>query len=78
MLFVEKNLPKPLDDKEIVEYFIRFQNGDLKSRETIINHNIKLVYVSPLFKEGLVISFVGLVLFLGAVVYYRKREKSVD
>ena len=43
MLFVEKKLPKPLDDKEIVEYFIRFQNGDLKSRETIINHNIKLV-----------------------------------
>ena len=43
MLFVEKNLPKPLDDKEIVEYFIRFQNGDLKSREIIINHNIKLV-----------------------------------
>ena len=43
MLFVENNLPKPLDDKEIVEYFIRFQNGDLKSREIIINHNIKLV-----------------------------------
>ena len=43
MLFVEKNLPKPLDDKEILEYFIRFQNGDLKSREIIINHNIKLV-----------------------------------
>ena len=43
MLFVEKNLPKPLDDKEILEYFIRFQNGDLKSREIIISHNIKLV-----------------------------------
>ena len=42
-MFVENNLPKPLDDKEIVEYFIRFQNGDLKSREIIINHNIKLV-----------------------------------
>ncbi len=39
------------------------------------NHNIRIVYVSPLFKEGLVISFVGLVLFVGAVVYYRKREK---
>ena len=42
------------------------------------NHNIRIVYVSPLFKEGLVISFVGLVLFVGACVYYRKREKSVD
>ncbi len=42
------------------------------------NHNIRIVYTSPLFKEGLVISFVGLVLFVGTVVYYRKREKSVD
>ena len=32
------------------------------------NHNIRIVYVSPLFKEGLVISFVGLVLFVGTVV----------
>ena len=39
------------------------------------SHNIRIVYVSPLFKEGLVISFVGLVLFVGTVVYYRKREK---
>ena len=39
------------------------------------SHNIRIVYTSPLFKEGLVISCVGLVLFLGAVVYYRKREK---
>ena len=39
------------------------------------SHNIRIVYVSPLFKEGLVISCVGLVLFVGAVVYYRKREK---
>lgn len=36
------------------------------------SHNIKIVYTSPLFKEGLVISCVGLVLFIGTVVYYRK------
>ena len=42
------------------------------------SHNIRIVYTSPLFKEGLVISCVGLVLFLGTVIYYRKREKSVD
>ena len=42
------------------------------------SHNIRIVYTSPLFKEGLVISCVGLVLFLGTVVYYRRREKSVD
>ena len=38
------------------------------------NHNIKLVYVSPLFKEGLALSCVGLVLFVGSVVYYRKKK----
>ncbi len=41
------------------------------------SHDIRIVYTSPLFKEGLVISFVGLVLFVGSVVYYRKR-KNVD
>ena len=39
------------------------------------SHNIKIVYTSPLFKEGLVISCVGLVLFVGTVIYYRKRAK---
>ena len=39
------------------------------------SHNIRIVYTSPLFKEGLVISCVGLVLFVGTVVYYKKREK---
>ena len=38
------------------------------------NHNIKLVYVSPLFKEGLALSCVGLVLFVGSVVYYRNKK----
>ncbi len=40
------------------------------------SHNIKIVYTSPLFKEGLVISCVGLVLFLGTVVYYRNRKRE--
>ena len=40
------------------------------------SHDIRIVYTSPLFKEGLVISCVGLVLFLGTVVYYRKRKHS--
>ena len=42
------------------------------------NHNIKLVYVSPLFKEGLIVSCVGLVLFVGTVIYYKKKKKTVD
>lgn len=40
------------------------------------SHNIKIVYTSPLFKEGLALSCVGLVLFVGTVVYYRKRKQS--
>ena len=38
------------------------------------NHDIRIVYTSPLFKEGLVISGVGLVLFVGTGVYYRKKK----
>ena len=42
------------------------------------NHDIRIVYDSPLFKEGLVISCVGLVLFVGTVIYYKKKKKTVD
>lgn len=42
------------------------------------NHNIRIVYTSPLFKEGLVISFVGLVLFVGSVICQKKTRKNVD
>ncbi len=41
------------------------------------NHDIRIVYVSPLFKEGLVISCIGLVLFVGTVIYYRKRKYNL-
>ncbi len=40
------------------------------------SHNIKIVYTSPLFKEGLVISCIGLVLFVGTVIYYRNRKRE--
>lgn len=40
------------------------------------SHDIRIVYVSPLFKEGLVISGVGLVLFVVTVIYNRKRKQS--
>ena len=42
------------------------------------NHNIRIVYTSPLFKEGLVVSCVGLVLFVGSVIYQKKNRKNVD
>ncbi len=40
------------------------------------SHDIRIVYVSPLFKEGLVISGVGLVLFVVIVIYNRERKQS--
>lgn len=42
------------------------------------SHDIRIVYVSPLFKEGLVISGVGLVLFVVIVIYNRERKQSVN
>ena len=42
------------------------------------NHNIKLVYVFPLFKEGVVISCAGLVLFVGSEIYQKKNRKNID
>lgn len=42
------------------------------------SHNIKIVYTSPLFKEGLVISCIGLVLFVGSVICQKKTRKNVD
>lgn len=38
------------------------------------SHNIRIVYTSPLFKEGLALSCVGLMLLVGTVVYYRKKK----
>ena len=39
------------------------------------SHNIRIVYIASFFKEGLVISCVGLVMFVGTeFVYYRKRK----
>lgn len=42
-LFLEMELPKKLNKKEIKEYFERYQNGDKQAREDLIIHNIKLV-----------------------------------
>lgn len=43
-LFIELNrLPKPLSKKELYSYFEQYKQGDLKAREQIIIHNIRLV-----------------------------------
>lgn len=42
-LFVEANLPKPLNQEEIYALFKKMMAGDLNAREEIIQHNIRLV-----------------------------------
>lgn len=42
-IFVDPQLPEPLKKEEICEYFEKMKNGDIKAREKIIYHNIRLV-----------------------------------
>jgi len=42
-LFVEDNLPNPLEKEELYMYLEKVREGDLKAREEVITHNIKLV-----------------------------------
>ena len=37
------SFPKPLTSKEESEYLEKFQNGDLKAKEILIHHNLRLV-----------------------------------
>lgn len=42
-LFVTSDLPPVLSRDELNNYFIKYKNGDLESRNIIIEHNIRLV-----------------------------------
>lgn len=68
--FIDVELPKPLTHEEILEHFKKYKNGDINSKEIIINHNIRLVIKevtkkfnnTPYDKEELVsIGILGLV-----------------
>lgn len=37
------SFPKPLTAKQEAEYLLRFQQGDIKAKEILINHNLRLV-----------------------------------
>ena len=37
------SFPKPLNSKEEAEYLEKFQNGDMKAKEILIHHNLRLV-----------------------------------
>ncbi len=42
-LFIETELPKPLEKEELYNYFEQMKLGDRTARDEIINHNIRLV-----------------------------------
>lgn len=42
-LFIDLELPQPLDQKELLYYFEQYKSGDINARETIVVHNIRLV-----------------------------------
>lgn len=43
--FINNNssFPKPLTQKQEIEYLEKYHNGDLKAKEILINHNLRLV-----------------------------------
>ena len=53
-LFIDKNLPEPLENNELISCFMKMKEGSMEARDKIIVHNIKLVlyYVSKKFKSS--------------------------
>lgn len=42
--FVRSNLPGPLTQEELRYYFKKYKEGDMKAKDVIVEHNIKLVF----------------------------------
>ncbi len=42
-LFIDSNLPKPLENEELYINYTKMKNGDIEARKNIIIHNIRLV-----------------------------------
>lgn len=38
-----ENLPKPLSDSQLKNYFLKYKNGDLEAKNEIIKHNLRFV-----------------------------------
>lgn len=74
-------LPKPLSEEEELKTLIAYENGDLNARETLIEHNLRLVVfiakryeTNPIFMEDLIsIGTIGLI----KAVNTFKREKGI-
>lgn len=64
-----RTLPKPMSEKQEREEFEKYQNGDMRARDTIIKHNLRLVahvakkyYQNPQDNEDLMsIGTIGLI-----------------
>ncbi|NBK97320.1 MAG: sigma-70 family RNA polymerase sigma factor [Erysipelotrichia bacterium] len=74
-------LPKPLAPKEELAALIAYENGDENARETLIEHNLRLVVFiakryesNPIFMEDLI--SIGSIGLIKAVNTY-KREKGI-
>lgn len=80
--FIDVRLEKNLNKEETLEYFKKYQNGDLSAREKLLIHNIRLVlyevnnkfYFNPFEKEELV--SVGMIGLIKAVDSF-KTEKNI-
>jgi len=49
----DKEFPKPLSSKEEKEYFIKLKNGEKSARNTLIEHNLRLLsYVAKKYKNS--------------------------
>ncbi len=64
-----EEVPKPFTDEELIEYFVRAEEGDKEARDEIIIHNIRLVirevkkFVNSGFDQNelLSVGFIGLI-----------------
>ena len=74
-------LPKPLNSEEELNALISYENGDLKARDLLIEHNLRLVVfiakryeTNPIFMEDLIsIGTIGLI--KGIDSYSKSPEK---
>lgn len=55
LLFINSSevLPEPLSPEEEMQYIIAFNNGDMKARDKLIEHNLRLVvYIAKKFENS--------------------------
>ena len=64
-------LPNILVEDEFNYYHKKFLNGDYKSLEILVLHNLKLVYKQPGLTSGITISSITLII---TIIYLTKKK----